>query len=186
MKNKMHQLGFVAVLVGLIGAGCGDSGTQALPAPPPVPTPPADFIAAADDFDCIQDWERVRNIRVTNKLGLLEETLEVARNPQPGVQYPVGTIIQLFPGEAMVKRAPDFDPANNNWEYFELLVSPEGTSINVRGRDEVINMFGGNCLSCHADAREFDFICEKGRGCVDLPIGDEAIAALQEADPRCQ
>ena len=175
----MRALAFILLMVTVAMGGCGDSST---PAPPPEPM---DFEATAADFGCIQDWERVRNIRITNALGFLEEALALARDPQPGVQYPVGTIIQLFPGEAMVKRGPDFDPDNNNWEYFELTATAEGTSINVRGRDDVINMFGGQCFGCHADARDFDFICEKGRGCVELPLGDAAITALQEADPRC-
>ena len=178
MRSTMMAM--LVVLLGCVTLGCGDSATTGA-----VPSVPLDFDATEDDFECVQDWERVRNIRVTNKLGFLEETLELARNPKPGIEYPVGTIIQLFPGEAMVKRGSDFDPANNNWEYFELLVSAEGTTINVRGRDEVINMFEGQCFGCHADARDFDFICEKGRGCVELPIGDDVITALQAADPRC-
>ena len=181
MRNRAFTAAVAALAVSAI-IGCGDSATSSGSAGPAAAQ---DFDATADDFECIQDWERVRNIRVTNKVGLLEEALALARDPQPGVEYPIGTIIQLFPGEAMVKRGSDFDPDNNNWEYFELTVSAEGTSINVRGRDEVINMFGGQCFGCHADARDFDFICEKGRGCVELPIGDDVITALQAADPRC-
>lgn len=169
-----------ATLVLSASSGCGDSSTS------PTPSAPADFVATAADFGCILDWERIRNIRVTNKLGFLDEAVALARDPKPGVQYPIGTIIQLFPGEAMVKRGPEFDPGNNNWEYFELSVSPEGTSINVRGRDDVINMFGGQCFGCHQAARDFDFICEKDHGCINLPIGDAAITALQEGDPRCK
>ena len=162
---------------------CGDSASSG--SSPTAPAAPLDFEAAADDFECIQDWERVRNIRVTNKLGFLEEALALARDPRAGRQFPIGTIIQLFPGEAMVKRGADFDPDNNNWEYFELAVTSQGTSINVRGRDDVINMFGGQCFGCHVDAKDFDFICEKGRGCVELPIDDATIMALQDGDPRC-
>ncbi len=152
----------------------------------PTATPkPVDFVADVDDFECILSWDKVREFRITNRLGRLAEALELARNPRPGAQFPVGTIIQLFPGEAMVKRGPDFDPDNNNWEYFELDTSPAGTSIRVRGRDEVVNRFGGQCFGCHADARDFDFICEVGRGCVELPLSRDVFGALQEADPRC-
>jgi len=181
MRNRRSLSAACVALLTFAAIGCGDS-----VAPAAAPAKPLDFAAAADDFDCIQDWERVRNIRITNKLGFLEEALALARDPEPGRQYPVGTIIQLFPGEAMVKRGPAFDPENNNWEYFELSVSAEGTSINVRGRDDVINMFGGQCFGCHVDARDFDFICEKDHGCVSLPLDDATITALQEADPRCR
>jgi len=182
MKPSALAAACGALLV-TVALGCGDSATSGGST---APAEPLDFEASADDFECIQNWERVRNIRLTNKLGFLEEALSLAREPRPGLQYPVGTIVQLFPGEAMVKRGPDFDPDNNNWEYFELAVSAAGTSINVRGRDDVINMFGGQCFGCHVDARDFDFLCEKGRGCVELPVDDATITALQEADPRCK
>lgn len=171
-----------AAFLACVAISCGDSASSGSPA---APAEPLDFEATEDDFECIQDWERVRNIRVTNKLGFLEEALALARDPKEGEQFPVGTIIQLFPGEAMVKRGSEFDPNNNNWEYFELEATSSGTSINVRGRDDVINMFGGQCFGCHVDAKDFDFICERGRGCVELPLDDATITALQEADPRC-
>jgi hypothetical protein len=172
----------VALLAACSIAGCG-GGDIDVGGSPQTPT---DFEAQASDFDCILDWTEVRHFRITNKVGLLDEALAVANDPQPGRQYPVGTIIQLFPGEAMVKRGPDYDPANNNWEYFELRASEAGTEINVRGRDDVINMFGGQCFGCHVAARDFDFICEEGHGCIDLPIGPDVIRALQQGDPRCR
>lgn len=172
----------VAALSASLVSSCGDSASSGTAPEPPAPT---DFEATAADFECLLNWERVRNIRVTNKLGFLEEALELARNPQPGIEYPPGTIIQLVPQEAMVKRGRDFDPENNNWEYFELVASDAGTQIRVRGRDDVQNQFGGQCFGCHADARDFDFLCDKGRGCVELPLEDRTITALQNADPRC-
>ena len=172
--------GLAAVAVAFALAGCGGDGgsgggTQA----------PQDFVAEAGDFECLQDWVRVRNIRLTNRRGFLDEAVALAQNPEPGKQYPVGTIIQLFPGEAMVKRAPGYDPANHDWEYFELNVSADGTEIRKRGRDEIINMFGGQCFGCHEAAREFDFICEEDHGCVKLPVTGTQIAVLQDSDPRC-
>lgn len=168
----------VAACALLVLAGCGGGGTSTTP-------PPADFVAAAADFECLQNWPRVRNIRLTNTRGLLDEALALAERPERGKQYPVGTIIQLFPGEAMVKRAPGYDPDNNDWEYFELNVSASGTEIRKRGRDDVINMFGAQCFGCHAAARDFDFICESDHGCVELPVTGEQIAVLQDSDPRC-
>jgi hypothetical protein len=169
-----------AIASSLSGCGSGSGSGET-----PTPAAPADFEATAADFGCILDWPRVRNIRITNKLGFEAEAVALAENPEPGKQFPVGTIVQLFPGEAMVKRGPDYDPNNNNWEYFELRPSTDGTAINVRGRDDVINMFGGQCFGCHVAARDFDFLCEKNRGCVNLPVGDDVINALQNGDPRC-
>jgi hypothetical protein len=166
-----------ALVALLTAAACGDRGAA--------PAAPTDFVAQASDFECLQNWPRVRNIRLTNRLGHTDEAVAQAEAQQAGKQYPVGTIIQLFPGEAMVKRGPDYDPQNHDWEYFELSVSSQGTEIRKRGRDEIINMFGGQCFGCHEAARDFDFICEEDHGCVKLPVSGEQIALLQNSDPRC-
>lgn len=148
-------------------------------------TEPQDFVAQAGDFECLTSWPRVRTLRITNRIGKVDEALALAQNPEPGRQFPIGTIIQIFPGEAMVKRGPDFDPENNNWEYFELDVTADGATIAKRGRDDIINQFGGQCFGCHEAARTFDFMCERDRGCVELPISSDTIIALQDLDPRC-
>ncbi len=167
----------LGLFVCLGSVGCGSDGGS--------DEPVAEFIAQESDFECLTAQPRVRNLRIVNKLGRLEEALALAENPQVGKQFPVGTILQLFPGEAMVKRGGGFDPANNDWEYFELAVSRTGTLIRKRGRDDVINMFGGQCFGCHEAARDFDFICEETNGCVALPITDPLINSLQQNDPRC-
>ena len=167
----------LALVVFLLACGCGsgDGSDDAV----------SEFVAQESDFDCLAAQPRVRNLRIVNPLGGLEEALALAENPAAGKQFPVGTILQLFPGEAMVKRGGGFDPANNDWEYFELAVSRTGTIIRKRGRDDVINMFGGQCFGCHEAARDFDFICEKTNGCAPLPISDALIDSLQRSDPRC-
>lgn len=135
-------------------------------------------------FRNINDMTPVRGFFVDNLLGDLEATVAVAESLDGGV-YPVGSLVQLFPVEAMVKREPGFSPATNDWEFFELTVSAEGTSINVRGGAEVINQFGLSCADCHAQAEpQFDFICEDTHGCEPLPIGRDFIDAAQAADPR--
>lgn len=135
-------------------------------------------------FRNINDMTPVRGFFVDNLLGDLDATLAVAENPEGGI-YPVGSLVQLFPVEAMVKREPGFSPATNDWEFFELTVSAEGTSINVRGGAEVINQFGLSCADCHQMAEpQFDFICEQTHGCEPLPIGRDFIDAAQATDPR--
>ena len=111
--------------------------------------PAEDFEAQATDFRNIHTMTPVRGFFIDNFLGHLDEAVAVANSPDGG-EYPVGTLIQLVPQEAMVKRAKGFSPATGDWEFFFLSVSPEGTVIETRGAEEVVNRFGGNCASCHS------------------------------------
>lgn len=143
-----------------------------------------DVILQAEDFKPLSEMTPVRGFFVDNALGDLDATVAVA-NSADGGTFPVGTVIQLVPQEAMVKRAPGFSPAIGDWEFFELDVSEEGTTIRVRGGAEVENRFGLSCAACHAQAEpQFDFVCEQDRGCDPLPIGREVIELLQDTDPR--
>jgi hypothetical protein len=55
---------------------------------------------------------------------------EAAARAENGGVYPVGTVIQLIPFEAMVKRHEGWNPATGDWELFMLdsvpEVSPQG------------------------------------------------------------
>jgi hypothetical protein len=57
----------------------------------------------AKSFRCITEMTHVRQFYVDNLLGNLDATLAVA-NSATGGTYPPGSVIQLVPGEAMVKR----------------------------------------------------------------------------------
>jgi hypothetical protein len=144
-----------------------------------------DVLVDAEDFKPLADMTPVRGFFVDNVAGDLEATLAVANDPAGGT-YPVGTVIQLIPQEAMVKRAPGFDPKSNDWEFFTLEASPAGTTIVTRGGSEVINRFtGSSCAGCHSAAEpQFDFVCEDDHGCAPLPVGDDVITAIQRSDPR--
>jgi hypothetical protein len=145
---------------------------------------PEDARLRAADFRNVNTMTRVGDHFVTNVRGHLAEALAVARSVSGGT-YPVGTIIQLIPQEAMVKRAKGFDPATHDWEFFSLDVSPAGTKILSRGGAAVVNRFGDSCASCHGAAQaQFDFVCGHDHGCAPLPIGPELIASLQKSDPR--
>jgi len=136
-------------------------------------------------FDCIRDMTAVRGFYVDNVQGNLEATLAVANSPEGGV-YPPGSVVQLVPTEAMVKRAPGFNPATKDWEFFELDVAPDGTQIRGRGFADVVNRFGGNCFACHVKARpEWDMICEQNHGCDPIPLTPVMTRAIQKTDPRC-
>jgi hypothetical protein len=136
-------------------------------------------------FKCLTEMTPVRGFFVANLLGKLDDTVKVAKSPNGG-KYPPGSVVQLVPGEVMVKHYEGWNPATRDWEFFELANSASGSKIKVRGTTEVVNRFGGNCFGCHVAARpEWDLICEKDHGCAPLPIKTEQIVAIQKADPRC-
>lgn len=141
-----------------------------------------EFVASEADFECLVHWPRVRHFRITNRLGRLAEALAVAESIEqnPGFDFPVGTIVQLIPGEAMVKRGGGFEPEHGGWEYLTLTVNRTGTRITSRGGAETA------CYGCHSAARSFDYVCESNHGCVPLMLSTELVDLLQNSDPRCQ
>jgi hypothetical protein len=146
---------------------------------------PAPVSVTDKSFGCISRLTPVRGFFVGNLTGNLAGTLKVAKSANGGV-YPVGSVIQLVPTEVMVKQPEGFNAITHDWEFFELNVSKEGTTINKRGFAEVVNRFGGNCFGCHlkADAK-WDFVCETGHGCDPIPLTEPMLKALQHTDPRC-
>lgn len=152
--------------------------------------PPADdaevsVAVDASSFRCITDMTPVRGFYVDNLLGDLPATLAVAEAPQ-GASWPAGSLVQLVPFEAMVKREPGFSAATDDWEFFSLRTDADGTEILARGAEDVVNQFGGNCADCHrAAAGTWDWICEQDHGCVPLPLSTELIEGIQQGDARC-
>ena len=143
------------------------------------------LVISEADFDCVLDMAPVRGFYVDNLIdGKLQETLDVANAGQG--DYPAGSVVQLVPGEVMVKHPHGFSAATKDWEFFELNVSAEGTQINKRGFVDVVNRFGGNCFGCHVKAEpQFDMICETGHGCDPIPLTKEITTLLQKTDARC-
>ena len=154
--------------------------------PAPEPQAAAKTLTITDaSFSCIRDLKPVRGYYVGNLLGNVDATLAVALKGEGG-DYPAGSIVQLVPGEAMVKHPPGFNAATKDWEFFELDTTAAGTKIRVRGTTEAVNQFGGNCLSCHAQAEaKWDMICEQGHGCAPIPVTPVMARAIQNTDPRC-
>jgi len=187
-----------AGLVLVLLAGCGGGASDAVDGGPTADAsaggadagdidgaPGEDFDMKASDFECILRWPKVRGFRITNKLGHENQAVALA-NANTGGVYPVGTLIQLVPFEAMIKRRAGFSAATHDWEFFSLSVSSSGTTIRSRGTDTVVNQFGGNCLSCHSKAMpQWDLICETNHGCDPLPLTASQIATLQMNDARC-
>lgn len=149
-----------------------------------VPTD-TEWTVDASSFDCITDMTSVRSFYIDNLAGDLDASLAVAEDPG-SADYPEGTLIQLVPTEAMVKREAGFSASSNDWEFFFLSLEGGSATIVDRGVEGVMNQFGGECLSCHAAAAEtWDYVCEEGHGCVTLSLDENTIRAIQQADPRC-
>ncbi len=181
MKNQYQMRVVVSLLAGftltVVGA-CADE--------EPAGGEVTEVQVTADTFDCLADMTPVRHFFVDNLLGDLAGTLAIA-NSENGGKYPPGSVVQLVPTEVMVKHGAGWNLATRDWEFFELDVSVEGSSIRNRGFVDVVNQFGGNCFGCHIKARpEWDLICEKDHGCDSIPVTAEQILQLQQADPRCK
>src|SRR5712675_1712427 len=97
----------------------------------------------ANSFRCMTKMTPVRQFYVDNLRGNLDATLAAA-NSTTGALYPPGSVLQLIPGEAMVKRDKGFNTETLDWEFLELDVTKDGTKIRKRGAAEVVNRFGGN------------------------------------------
>lgn len=149
-----------------------------------------DLDMTAEQFSCIGQWDAVLGFRIQNLLGHLEEAKAVANNPAGGV-YPVGTILQHFPTEAMVKRKAGFSPETKDWEFFLLTLNQDGTTtIASRGPD--ITTMGQTCASCHVKAdAAFDFVCNTwaehgGAGNCGFELGAAQLDGPIAMDPRCK
>jgi hypothetical protein len=168
----------------LFGCSSSNSTDKAAPAATTA-TESVDFVAESPDFDCILGWTKVREFYIKNQSGKMSDALAVA-NSANGGKYPVGTIIQLIPQEAMVKRKAGFSAETMDWEFFSLNPAPGGTIILSRGTTDVLNQFNLNCLDCHKKADpKFDMLCETTHGCDPLPINAATIQTIQQGDPRC-
>jgi hypothetical protein len=174
----------LAVIVGC-GSSGGDGGDGGDEAAGTTTTEVEDVEVEAGDFTALADMTPVRGFFVDNLLGRADEAVAVAEDPDGGV-YPVGTVIQLIPQEAMVKRAEGFSPETDDWEFFTLDATSAGTTIVSRGGAEVVNRFSGtSCSGCHSAAEpRFDMVCEDTHGCAPLGVPDDVITTIQQSDPR--
>jgi hypothetical protein len=140
-------------------------------------------------FKCLHEMTKVGDMYVDNLLGDLDATLAVAKSAAGGT-YPPGSVVQLFPVEAMVKLEKGAHPSTNDWKFFTLDVSPEGHKITQEGFEEVKNPLG-TCISCHQQpsAPQADMICAAGNACPPVVFpginSEDLIPALQKMDQRC-
>ena len=137
-----------------------------------------------NSFRCIKEMRQVDNFFVDNLAGNLDGTLAVALAGSG--EYPEGSVVQLIPGEVMVKREKGFSAITNDWEFFALDVKAEGATVFARGAVAVNNQLGLNCFGCHVKAKpEFDFVCRSDHECDPVGITKAMFTALQNTDPRC-
>jgi hypothetical protein len=146
-----------------------------------------DVVVTEKTFGCVLDMTKVRNTRIRNPdPEKLKEAVRIFRDSVPDKEYPTGTILQLIPGEAMVKHDRAAFPNTRGWEFFALKVTAKGTEIQDRG-DKVLNTtLKKPCLDCHSPAAKFDFVCETKHGCAPIPLPALVIAHMQNSDPRCK
>src|SRR5213594_4525473 len=106
-----------------------------------------DVTVSENSFTCIRDGHKIRNTYIRNAdPEKLKEAVRIFKNSVPDKEYPVGTILQLVPFEAMVKHPRQKFPDTNGWEFFHLDLSAKGTKIRTRG-DKVVNFQGVLCFS---------------------------------------
>lgn len=144
----------------------------------------AEFVATLADFDCIKNGTKVGHFYVDNRLGQKDAAVAVAKANAKGAQYPLGTIIRLFPLEAMVKRGGKDFASTGGWEMFNLKIDGKAMAIVKRGGAEVSNA-SGSCAGCHTPAKDYDFVCGQDHGCAPIPSTPDLIDALQDMDPTC-
>ena len=145
-----------------------------------------DLFLVDDDFFCLGDdrFDVVGHSRIYNALGHQQEAVAHATSRSIG-EYPIGTVIQLFPGEASVKRGRGFSPATGDWEFFLLDVTSGETVITARGTTEISNI-GGTCIGCHGGANAYDYACFSNDGCGALPFFISADVDPERDDARCK
>lgn len=194
----------VVASLGLVGCSGGSSAPESTPGPSSdagqtgdAGASAQDFAATAATFDCLKrsEWTQVGLSFFKNTLGHTDEMLAVARSADGGT-LPVGTVVQLIPYEASVKRRAGFSAASHDWEFFSLNVSSKGSTIQARGSGaNVVSSFTGqSCVGCHGQAApQWDFLCgdadggSTAHGCGSLGslATPDNIMSIQSSDPRC-
>ena len=143
------------------------------------------------DFRCLLKGKKVegKNFYIFNRnRARLRKAVAMTKTGEiPPSGYPVGTVLQVLPFEAMIKRRPGFNPDGDDWEFVRLGIDSKGkTQILADGKAEVANALG-SCQACHARlAPKFDLVCGFVIGANGLGLTDEQLAAIQAADPRCK
>lgn len=180
MHAKTHPLVVVIALV----AGCG-GGPEPQTWENTYQGDGEDAFVTDEAFGCLAEWFEVGRASYKNINGHEEQMRAVALGQSPG-PYPVGTIVQAIPSEAMVKRGAGFADDAGDWEFFKLDTVNGRSVITERGGSEVRNP-AGSCAACHGKAEaRYDFICGEDHGCDPLPPGmSNLFEVVRAGDVRC-
>jgi hypothetical protein len=166
MKTKMLMAGWFMAAILISVQSCKDDEEESAP----------EFVASDSDFENFRSWNVVAVVEGANPaLGdmahggqdeLVTRTVYV-KNDQDRAsdgKFPVGTLVvkeskkdgAVFEMTAMVKRGNNFNPDNNDWEWFML--NEDGTiKIAMRGA----KLMDGMCGMCHSGAKTKDFVFSK-------------------------
>ena len=148
-----------------------------------------EFVATAEDFRCLTEGKQApgKRFRIFGKKAVVRKALRKTKTGKLGKKgYPVGTILQLFPFEAMVKRGGGFNPEGGGWEYFELKPLPDGTTEILDRGDARVGNLAGSCQGCHLKvAAERDSVCEFVQGPEGIGLPEELVEVLLR-DVRCK
>lgn len=94
-----------------------------------------DIMVSEQTFGCILDWPKVRNTRFKHSdAEKLKEAMRIFRESVPDKEYPVGTILQLVPFEAMVKHPREKFPETNGWEFSFWMSPKKGPRLRIKER----------------------------------------------------
>ncbi len=106
-------------------------------------------------FGCILDWPKVRNTRFKHSdPEKLKEAMRILRDSVPDKEYPVGTILQLIPFEAMVKHPREKFPEHERLGVF-LSGCLQGRDQDRRSRRASGESFSrGHVLKLSSTGRE--------------------------------
>jgi hypothetical protein len=139
-----------------------------------------EFIASSADFQNFRDWAEVAtNQGPDPALGTAHQgndetttrTIYVKNDADRGSdgRFPVGTIVvkdtrdgdgNTMEVTAMVKRGNNFNPGNNDWEWFML--NEDGTIKSALGSEmRGAQLMDGMCGACHTQAKDEDFVFSK-------------------------
>jgi hypothetical protein len=104
-----------------------EAGSKTVMEQPSAPAAAKKVTVSEASFKCLHEMKQVGTMYVDNLLGNLDSTLAIAKAANGGT-FPPGSVVQLLPGEAMVKLEKGANPATNDWKFFVLDLSAEGSA----------------------------------------------------------
>jgi hypothetical protein len=169
MKAKMLMAGWLMAAILISVQSCKDDEEESAP----------EFVASSSDFSDFRSWTQVATHEGPSpSLGeahhgndeTVTRTIYVKNNQERGSdgKFPVGTLVvketkkdgATIEMTAMVKRGNNFNPENNDWEWFML--NEDGTIMTASGSEmRGAKLMGGMCGACHSQVKSSDFVFSK-------------------------